>query len=185
MNFTGIISVTLNLLFLVIQPSCADECGLATWQRMSLPDTSWSIEAQVESCGFGIGGMGRIVAINQENKNLEVLAQGQDIGRASISIQDKNIVLVKLPNLTDIKVFSSDNPVFRIIYEYYPYNNPEARKHYQSWDKDRSNPENRRWYCENVLSHVAEPDRTTLDKSLAYTLYKSHTSRTSYCNYDK
>jgi hypothetical protein len=152
-----------------------------TSKQLNVAGTGWVVQLRGMACGYGIGAGTDIVALDKDTSRVKTLAQGDDVVNASLrNDPDGNLVIV-VPNRSDLTMHPENLPE-HVVFQFTPKDDPEDRRKYYLWNRDRSNERNRAWYCSNVLPGMSEPNRRTMDEVLGHTVYKPFGSRRSYCN---
>ena len=122
-----------------------------------------------------------LVAENSKTKETQIVAQGQDLSRAFLTVHDRYTVEIRLPNLSDVKIYDRDIQGVNMLITYYPDDVPDERARFYAWTQDKQNDKNKLWYCTNIFPRMDQFNQRLNDESLAYSLYIPHGSRKSYC----
>jgi hypothetical protein len=157
-------------------------CQTEVTKEVNVVGSAWVIRSRNMLCGYGVGSGIDIVAFNKKTSQQEELVKGSDIYRATFSSDSPGEATMVIPSLSDIAVQRATAPGLNIVHKLVPRGNMEDHEHYVRWSNDKLNDTNRRWYCENVLSKITEPNKSRLDSALGYVVSLPHGARNSYCH---
>ena len=156
-------------------------CSLQAVESKLVEGTPWVFTIRGFACGFEIGTMVDLVAENGNTRETQIIAKGQDLSRAFLTVESRRTIEIKLPNLSDIEIYDRDIQGVNMLITYYPNDAADERAKFYAWTRDKKSDKNKLWYCTNIFPRMDQFNQNLNDESLAYSLYTPHGSRKSYC----
>jgi hypothetical protein len=129
-------------------------CGTDVTERTPVPDTGWTIEARVHSCGATDRGSMRIVAVSRPGGSEVTLAKLNENTDVRFSVVAHDGLVISLPNLVDIAEMQDAFDGIPIRYEFRPENDPNERALYQLWMRSSGDPRAIAWCKKNIAQQM-------------------------------
>jgi len=129
-------------------------CNPDLAEKLLIPHSSLTVYTVVRNCSVTDVGVTKIyLADNVTNKKYMILELGEEADTHVLYSNDGKLI-IRLPNLIDIKTKKDSVAGIPVSYEFLPSDNPEERRNYQNWLRHPNDPASQKWYKNNFLGKI-------------------------------
>lgn len=126
------------------------DCVSDLASRVVIPQTDWVVVTKEYRCAAFGNGTTTISAVNAKTKKEVEIAFIDDVEYIELSSSSNSEVSIKLPNFVDLIRQRNDFEGIRLRYEFFPKDDPKARKEYQFWFHHPNDPHAVEWSEKNL-----------------------------------
>ena len=119
-------------------------------------------------------------AIEDTHETKTIASFGEITTKLAVRSDEPNVLTITLPNLVDMTDPATQFGDVRVVYEFTPKDDPEARANFQKWHRHPGDPQARDWYCRTIFANSDPAGRAVWNDVVGRMYSADHTGH-KYC----